>query len=320
MAITNALNPTVVQTELDAIFVQEYEFPSSPGTATAVTPQIFKQMGIDNAAHIEAVLSGGGGLWSIKGEETPVASASPRVDNKVTYVAVTFANSLQISKEFFDDNMHGTYSEMVRKFAMGARATREVAAFEIYRGAFTTTLTADGISFIDDAHVTISGANVDNQVASNAVLSPTSLNTAMVQMQQQKSQDGIIMGQVGAYLLVPSALYKLACEITGSALASGTANNDLNVFSSTYQIMVFQSPYLGSAVSAASGVTAGSDTAWFLLSRNHGVTRYIREELSTSLVDYTLSNNDNYIYKGRFREVFGVTDYVGAVGSTGSGS
>lgn len=324
MAITNALNPTVVQTELDAIFVQEYMFPVAPGTATATTPEIFKQEGVDNSAHIEAVLSGGGGLWSVKGEEVPVATSSPRVANKVTYVVVTVANSLQISKEFFDDNMHGTYSAMVKKFAMGARATREILAFEIYRGAFTTTLTADGVALVDDAHTTIGGGTVDNQVASNAVLSPTALNTAMVQLQQQKSQDGIIMGQLGSILLVPSALYKTACEIVGSQLASGTANNDINVYSSTYQISVFQSPYLGSAVAAGTvngvTVTAGSDTMWFLMSRNHGVTRYVRQELTTDLVDYIYSTNNNYVYKGMFREVYGVTDYVGIVGSTGAGA
>lgn len=324
MSVTNALNPTVVRTELDAIFVQEFMFPVSPGTATATTPAIFKQVGIDNSAHIEAVLSGGGGLWSVKGEEVAVATASPRVANKVTYVAVTIANSLQLSKEFFDDNMQNTYAEMVKKFAGGARATREILAFELYRGSFATTLTADGVAWIADAHVTIAGPNVDNRVASNAVLSPTSLNTAMVQMQQQLSEDGIIMGQLGSVLLVPSALFKTACEIVGSQLASGTANNDINVYSSTYQIQVFQSPFLGAAQLAGvvNGVTvtAGSDTAWWLLSRNHGATRYIRQELTTDLVDYIYTNNNNYVYKGMFREVYGVTNYVGAVGSSGSGS
>jgi hypothetical protein len=314
MSVTNSLNPLVVKTELDAIFVQEYMYPVGPGMATAVTPQIFKQEGIDNSAHIEAILSGGGGLWQVKGEEQPVPQSSPRVANKVTYVAVTWANSLQLSKEFFDDNMHGTYSAMVQKFATAARSTRDQTAFGIYRNAFTTTLTADGVAFIDDAHITITGETVDNQITLNPVLSPTSLNTGIVQLLQQKSQDGIIMGQQPAYLLVPSALYKSALEITGSTLVSDSANNAINVFSSTYQIMVFHSPYLGAAISG------GSDTAWFLLSRNHGVTRYIREEVTTSLVDYIYSNNDNYVYKGRFREVFGVSDYVGAVGSTGLGS
>jgi phage major head subunit gpT-like protein len=197
---------------------------------------------------------------------------------------------------------------MIRKFAMNARSTRDRNAFGIYRGAFTTTLTADGVSFINNAHPLIDGGTVDNQLT--GALSSTTLNTAMVQLIEQKSQDGVVMGQQPAYLLVPSALYKTALEITGSQLVSDSTTNAINVYSSTYNIQVYHSPYLGAA-------NGGSDTAWFLLSRNHGVTRYIREEVTTDLVDYIYSTNNNYVYKGCFREQYGVTDYVGAVGSTG---
>lgn len=309
MAITNALNPAVVKTELDAIFVQEYDYPVGPGMATAETPEIFKQMTIDNSAHIEEVLSGGGGFWQVKGEEAPVPQASPRVANKVTYVSLTFANSLQISKEFFDDNMHGTYAAMVRKFATNARATRDKTAFGIYRNAFTTTLTADGAPFVSTTHATIADGVVSNRVSGDPALIPSSLNTAIVQLLEQPSQDGVIMGEQPAYLLVASAGYKNALEITGSELvADGTATNAINVYSSTYNIKVFHSPYLGTA-------QGGNDDAWYLLSRNHGVTRYIRQEITTDLVDYVFSSNNNYIYKGMYREIYGVSDYVGVVAS-----
>lgn len=308
MAVTSALSPAVVKTELDAIFVQQYDYPVGPGLATAETPEIFKQITLENSAHIEEVLSGGGGFWQIKGEEAPVPQASPRVANKATYTAVTYANSLQISKEFFDDNMHGTYSAMVQKFATNARSTRDKNAFGIYRNAFTTTLTADGAAFISSSHTTLADGTVSNIVT--GALSPTSLNSAIVSLLEQKSQDGVVMGEQAAFLLVASANFKNATEIVGSELVSNSANNAVNVFSSTYNIMVFQSPYLGAA-------QGGSDTAWFLLSRNHGVTRFIRMGITTDLVDYIYSTNNNYVYKGMFRETYGVTDYVGAVGSLG---
>jgi len=313
MAITSALSPDVVKTALDDVFVQEYEYPVGPGIATAETPAIFKQMTIANAAHIEEVLSGGGGLWDTKAEEEAVRLASPRVANKATYVAVTFAHGLQISKEFFDDNEHGTYEAMVRKFATNARATREKTAFSLYRNAFTTTLTADGVAWISSSHTTIEGLTVDNRIASNPVLSDTSLNTAIIQLLELKSQDGVLMGEQPATLLVPSALYKLAQQITGSALVSDNANNAINVYSTTYNIAVYHSPYLGAS-------QGGSDTAWFLLGRNHAATRYIRQEITTDLIDYIYSSNNNYVYKGMYRETYGVTDYVGAVGSSGDGS
>ncbi len=312
MAITNALNSLVVKTELDSIFVQEMEYPVGPGMATAQTAEIFHQMGVENSAHIEAILSGGGGFWDTKGEEQAVTLGSPRVANKVTYSVVTFAKGLDISKEFFDDNMHGTWSAMVKKFAEAARATRDRKAFELFRNAFTTTLTADGATFISLSHTTIDGGTVSNELAGNPALDETPLNNAIVQLLEMKSQDGITLGQQPAVLLVPSKLFKKAQELVDSALVSSSANNAINVFSSTYGITIFHSPYLGAA-------NGGSDTAWFLMSRNHAVTRYIREEVTTSLVDYIYSSNDNYVYKGRFREVYGVADYSGVVGSDGTG-
>ena len=208
--------------------------------------------------------------------------------------------------------MHGTYSAMVTKFATAARATRDRNAFSIFRGAFATTLTSDGVAFVSASHLTIDGLTISNRVTSNPALTPTSLNTGIVQLLEQKSEDGVVMGQQPAYLLVASAGFKNAMEITGSTLVSDTANNAVNVYSSMYNLRVFHSPYLGASAS-------GSDTAWFLLSRNHGVTRYVRQEVSTALVDYVFSSNNNYVYKGMFREVVGVTNYVGAVGSDGTG-
>lgn len=309
MAITEALNPTVVKTELDTIFVQEYEYPVGPGVATAETPEIFKQMTVDNSAHIEAVLSGGGGFWQLKGEEAPVAQASPRVANKVTYTVSTYANSLQISKEFFDDNMHNTYGEMVRKFATNARSTRDKNAFAIYRNAFTTTTTADGVAWFSASHTTIADGTVSN--LTTGALTPTTLNAAIVLMLEMKSQDGVVMGEQPSYLLVAPAGFKNAMEITGSELVNNSANNAVNVYSSVYGIKVFQSPYLGANV-------GGSDTAWYLLGRNHAATRYLRQEVTTDLVDYIYSTINNYIYKGMFREVYGVTDYVASVASLGT--
>lgn len=212
-----------------------------------------------------------------------------------------------------DDNMHQTYSEMTRKFAMDARATRDRNAFAAYNGAFTTTLTADGSAWISATHQTIAGGVVSNRLTLNPSLTTSSLNTAINQLLGLQSQDGIPMNGQPAYLVVAPANYVNALQITNSELVSDSANNAINVFSSTYGISVWRSVFL----SAANG---GSDTAWFLLGRNHGMTRYIREEINTRLIPYEYSTNDEYVYKGRYREQVGVTDYVDAVGSDGTNS
>lgn len=312
MPITNAINPAVVQTELDDVFFQVFQQRVAPGMATADTPEIFRQVTLDNSAHIEEVASGGGGFWEVKGETVDVPQATPFVSNKITQVAVTFAKGITLSKEYFDDNMHNTWTRTVEKFARNALATRDREAFSLWNGAFTTTLTADGVSLVNAAHVTLDGPTVSNRVASNPPLTEASLNTAIVQLLELRDQEGVTMGEVPTDLLVPPAEFKNATEIVDSELVSDSANNAVNVYSSTYGIRIWQSTYLAASA-------GGSDTAWFLLSRNHAVTRYKREGVTTQLIDWSISSNDNYRYKGRYREVYGVTDYIGVVGSDGTG-
>lgn len=313
MAVTNAINNNVVKTDIDGVFFQEYDYPSKPGIATAETEAVFKQRQISNAAYQEEVSGGAGGFWEAKGETVDVSKASPQITNKITHTVSTYAKGIDISKEYFDDNMHGAWEGTVRKFAANARATRDKNAFGAYRNSFTTTLAADGVALISASHVTITGLTVSNRLSGNPALSDNSLNTAIVQLLELKSQDGIVMGEQPNCLLVPPALYKKACQIVDSELQADTANNNVNMYSSKYSIMVYQSPYLGASQS-------GSDTAWWLLGRNHSVTRYIREGITTQLIPYQFSSNDNYVYKGRFREIIGVTDYSGIVGSDGTGS
>ena len=308
MSFSSALNPSVVKTALDDVFYQEVNGDQRPQLATAETGAVFNQDTADSSAVIME-LFGGSGAWEVTAEEQDLPQGTPRITNQKTFSVVKFAKSVEIPKEFFDDNKHGSYEKMIKNFARRARTTRDKNAFAVFRGAFTTTLTADGATLCSDTHTTISGHTVDNKLT--AVLAEASLNTAITAMLEQKSQDGEIDGHVPAVLLVPSSLYKLACEITESQLRSGTANNDMNVYSDKYGIQVYTSPYLGAAA-------GGSDTAWFLLSSTHSITRWVRQAVSTDLVGPEYSKNDVYAYKGRFREVVGAMSYEGVVGSDGT--
>jgi len=316
MSLTSALNPNVVKTALDKVFYQEFNGTMHPGYVDATSSLVFKQETTDKAAEIVETFKGTG-LWGAKAEQQDVPAATPRVGNQKTFIVSEFAQSVDISKNFFDDDQHSVYTKMVRDMAETGRITRDSNAFGLYRGAFSTTLTSDGAALCSDTHTTLSGATVDNLVASGAVLSEANLNTAILMLVEQKAQDGTIRGQMPSVLLVPAALFKTACEITESELRSGqtsTGNvNDMNVYSTKYGITVATSPYLGAAA-------GGSDTAWFLLGTNHSVTRFVRQAIVTDLVDYKFQRNNNYIYKGSFREALGAVDYTGIVGSTGLGS
>ena len=203
--------------------------------------------------------------------------------------------------------MHGVWSKTVADFALVARVTQDQNAFAFINGGFTTSLTADGQPLFG-THPLIGGGTVVNTFT--GALSPTTLNNLIIALRQQKNQAGVILGDVPSILLVPSALFKHAIEITESALIADASTNNLNVYRSAYGITVFTSPYLDA-------VAGGSDTAWFLLSRRHSITRLVRQGIQTALRDWTMSNNRTYFYQANFREAIYAPDYSGAVASTG---
>ena len=217
-------------------------------------------------------------------------------------------------------DIHGEWQSQVAEFAIMARRTQDNNAFKIFRGAFGTTITPDGVSLVNAAHPLIGGGTTSNLVtaalvgAATSALTTSSLNVGMKLLAEMKSQAGVPLQCVGNVLLVPPALYITARQVTGSALVAETGNNAMNILSSDYGVRVYQSVFLGTG--APDGT--GSDTAWFLLdSSRHAVRRFVRQGIVSSLRDWTMSNDRTYYFQANFREEVFATDYVGVVGATG---
>jgi hypothetical protein len=310
MSYNSSINASVVKTELDEVFMQEYEADPGPKVARASDSYVFMQSTSDSAAEIIEVFKGVG-KWDQRAEEADVANDDPRVGDQQTFSMLNFAKSVDIPKNMFDDDQHSTIGMIVRDFAEMARVSQDDHAMSLWRDAFTgaTFTTNDGVSLINSAHTTLNGDTVDNSLT--ATLSTSSFESAMTTLMTQVNQAGVVRGHQGHCLLVPPALFREAIQITGSEYEAGTANNEINVYKNEYGLVVKQSPYL----SAAAG---GSNTAWFLLARNHSVYRWVRQGVVTEMVDYMYQRNNSYIYKGEYREQVGAITYEGVVGSDGT--
>jgi hypothetical protein len=204
-------------------------------------------------------------------------------------------------------NMHGMYAKVIEDMALKARITQTSNAMAIFRNAFTTTLTADGNALIS-THTLLNGSTLSNAVS--GALSVSTFNDALVKIAEQTDQAGVVIGNMAKYLIVPQALFTHATQITQSALVADSGNNNLNVYRSAFGITIYTSPYLGATA-------GGSDTAWFVLSDNHSITRIVRQGIQTFLRDWGYSNNRTYNYQANFREVVYCPDFFGIVGSTG---
>lgn len=305
--MTDAMNFAAVKTELDRIFYQKFAWETAfPSLATAETAALFKPMQIDRAAYVEEIFMGSP-LYSNVSEVQTVPSTTPMAGNKLTTYVQDYAQAKDISKDFFDDNMHGFYAKIIEDMAVKARVTMTNNAFAVFRGAFTTTLTADGAPLVGN-HTLLNGQSYSNLVS--GALTVTTFNDALVKIAQQPDQAGVILGNQGRYLVVPQPLFTHATQITQSALVADSANNNLNVYRSAFGITIYTSPYLGASA-------GGSDTAWFLLAENHCITRIIRQGIQTYLRDWGMSNNRTYNYQANYRETVYCPDFVGVVASPG---
>src|ERR1035437_1374670 len=173
---TEAQNFSLVQTELDEVFRQNYEATLPPSYATAMTAEIFKVTDTTHAAYIGTIHKGPG-LFSKIGEVQAVPSYVAKVANKWTVTIADFAEGISVSKDLFDDDIHGEWMSQVTEFAIMARRTQAFNAFKLFRGSFTTTLTADGSAFIG-SHTLIGGGTTNNEIVAADVGAATSVLTS----------------------------------------------------------------------------------------------------------------------------------------------
>ena len=137
--VTSEQNLAIVRTELDTVFFQEYDFQNAtPSQISAQSGMVFKPMSITNKAHIEEIFKGSE-LYKITGETEVVGSTNPEVANKLTTYVKDFTQSIELSKNFYDDNIHGVWSREVSDMGIKARITQDDNAMEVFRGAFDTT-------------------------------------------------------------------------------------------------------------------------------------------------------------------------------------
>lgn len=107
---TEAQNFSIVQTELDRVFFQQFDGDETfPGVAHATTAEIFKPQETTHAAWIQSI-NKGSGLFPAVGETQAVPLSTPSVTNKQTTQILTFAQGIDISKQLFDDNMHKIFA------------------------------------------------------------------------------------------------------------------------------------------------------------------------------------------------------------------
>jgi hypothetical protein len=309
MSLKAATSPRVAHTALDFVYFQGYDDEAQivRGRARANNPLVFKQ---ERTTNDQVILDqfGGGGLFPERtNEEAEIQQSSPRVTNNLVNTVKEFADAVDVPKNFMDDEKHGVVKANVRDMGRRAKLSQDNYAIDRWALGFTTETTNDAVAMFSNSHTTIDGTTVDN--LETGVLTAANLETTIVSLGRQKNQGGILGHFDSNLLLVPLNLLKDGSEIIDSDLLAGTGNNNINYLSRKYPgLELMFSPELDDT----------STTAYFLASREHSMSRYVREDVTTNYLPWDISKNKVGTYQAWFREVVFPISYEGTVASSGT--
>src|SRR3990167_1039160 len=306
------LSPNSVKSGLDEVFYTEFDYAEAPGVATATDPIFFRQKSTQlGAVQTEEFLPPG--EWETHQEEEEVRISTVRTGNKATHTVVNYKKALKIPVEDWEDEYLDVVDNAIERMGMRARTTRDKTALQSYPNGFSSFNTNAGTDLWSNSHTNLNGDTIDN--LETGTLTPGNVEILFRSLMEQKAQDGEGAGHQPAGVLVPPILFPDLNEILDSELKPGTAQNELNYFSHVYPgLQPRQSIWIGAAYSSATN----ANTSYYVVSRNHSITRWERIGMATSLTDYTFDDQDRYTYKGRYREVYAAIGYEGAAAANGS--
>lgn len=250
--------PDLLDPSFREVYVQtEANFPSRIG-------QIFTIENSTKATEKETSASGLSRLV-LKGEGDAIKYEDPTQGYDVTYSHLTRGLGSSITMEMWEDDQYGVMKMRPRQLALAKARTMEQFAADIFNHGFTaggggiaTFQSGDGQALFSTAHPRTDGGTPQSNMIT-ADLAEDSLEQALTMMRATVDDKGQLASVMPDTLLVPPALEKEARILLESQGRTGTANNDINPYRGSLNLIVWD--WLGAAA-------GGSDTAWFLLDSN----------------------------------------------------
>ena len=302
MAISRAQLVKELEPGLNALFGLEYD------RYTNETAEIFTTETSDRAFEEEVMLSGFGSA-ATKAEGASVTFDDAKEAFTARYTHQTIALAFAITEEAIEDNLYDRLgNRYARALARSMANTKQVKGAEILNNAFSSSqLGGDGVVLCSTAHPTVSGTNLSNTFTTQADLSETSLESALINIAAFIDERGLKISIQGTKLILPKELQFTAERILKSPLRVGTADNDINAIANMNMIPE------GYRVNHFLNDT----NAWFIKTDTpNGFKHFVRAALRTAMEgDF---DTGNVRYKARERYSFGFSDPRCVYGSSGS--
>ncbi len=186
-------------------------------------------------------------------------------DTKVNYT--DYGRAIEVSKNAIEDRDFEEALDEMRDLTIDANFSQDEAGMQLFNGGFSTTVTVngydmtwygDGVPQFSTVHPTpVPGGSTQSNASSTGItFGDDNLETAKIALTLQQTDDGLPMSLLGKVTVVaPINLEKQAMQVLESEKVSENANNAINVYRGTLDLVTSQ------FLDATNG---GSNTAWFL--------------------------------------------------------
>lgn len=284
---------------LNALFGLEYKRYENQHT------ELYETENSDRSFEEEVKLSGFGSA-PVKNEGAALVYDSAQESYISRYTHETIAMGFSLTEEAVEDNLYDSLSARYTKALARAMAyTKQVKAAAVLNTGFATT-GGDGVALFSASHPLVSGG-VNSNLGAAADLSESTLEAAVIQINQWTDERGLLLVAKPKKLVIPPQLQFVATRILETEQRVGTADNDLNAIKSNG---IFPGGY------TVNNYLTDTNAYFILTDIPNGLKHFVRVPMKTGMdSDF---DTGNARYKARERYSFGYSDHLGVWGSAGS--
>lgn len=237
-----------------------------------------------------------------EGDNVPEIARFKTYTTKVIYN--NYGGAVKVTKNNIEDRDFETQLNEMKDMSRSMNYSVDKSAMQLFNGGFSTTTLVNGyeMTWYGDAvpqfstvHPTVvpGGSTQSNASSTSIPLSHDNYEVARLALALQQEDNGLALTLAGKNILVlPITLEKKAVETIGSELTPESANNALNFFRGSTDIVTTK--FLDAA-------NSGSATAWYLLSQgDHQLWYETRQEKRLEQDTDILSKTVTFTVDGRW--------------------
>ena len=301
MAISRGQLVKELEPGLNALFGLEYKRYENQHL------EIFDIENSDRAFEEEVMLSGFANA-QVKPEGSGVTFDNAQETFTARYTHNTIALAFAITEEAIEDNLYDRLaSRYTKALARSMANTKQVTAANVLNNGFSASYPGgDGVALFSTSHPTIAGT-FQNTLTTAADLNETSLEQALIDINNFTDERGLKIAARGIKLIVPAQLQFTAERLMKSSQRTGTADNDTNAIRS---MGLVQEGYV------INNFLTDTDAFFIKTDVPNGMKQFVRAPIKTAMEgDF---DTGNVRYKARERYSFGWSDPRGMYGSPGA--